>query len=118
MQLSEYFEKLVLSVILSRVPEQDTLAAELRSSTVESRDYTGVGLYTKLVVEPSIFRLEHSGRDIEEIPKVHLTLAQLLSAGGGAMLWLSKKVGWSRSSATVPTTAIGSPDETQFSVCR
>ncbi len=40
---------------------------------MENREYTGVGLYTKLAVDPDSPRLAHSGRSIEEIPKVHLT---------------------------------------------
>ena len=88
MQLSE-FEKLVLSAIIEGDPEQGILQAQLSSATVEKRDYTGVGLYTELSVDPEAPRLSRPGRYIEEIPKLHLT-HPALSAGAGAMLWLSE----------------------------
>jgi len=87
MQLSD-FEKLVLSTIIEGDAEQGILTEQLTSAIVEKRDYTGVGLYTKLVVDPSGPRLEQAGRYVEEIPKAHLT-HPVLSAGAGAMLWLS-----------------------------
>jgi hypothetical protein len=55
---------------------------------VTSRDYTGVGLYTKLSINPNAPRLARSGRYIEETPKVHLTHPALTS-GAGVILWLS-----------------------------
>jgi len=87
LQLSD-FEKLVLSSLVDGDPEQGTLTAQLASATVQDRDYTGAGLYTKLAVDPTSPRLERSSRYVEEVPKAHLT-HPALSAGGGAMLWLS-----------------------------
>lgn len=82
------FEKLVLSATIEGDPEAATLAQQLASATVEKRGYTGVGLYTKLAVDPATPRLECSGRYVEEIPKAHLT-HPALPVGAGAMLWLS-----------------------------
>ena len=87
MQLSD-FEKLVLSALIEGDAEQATLTEQLASATVEKRDYTGVGLYTKLIIDSRTPRLERPGRYVEEIPKTHLT-HPALSAGAGAMLWLS-----------------------------
>ena len=88
MQLSE-LEQRVLSAIIEGDPEQGIQEAQLSSATVESRDYTGVGLYTKLSVDPESPRLSRPNRYIEQVPKLHLTHPSL-SAGAGAMLWLTE----------------------------
>ena len=88
MQLSN-FETLVLSSMIEGDEEQQTLAEQLASATVEKRDYTGVGLYTKLVVDPKSPRLKQPGRRFEEIPRAHFS-HPALPAGAGAMLWLAE----------------------------
>lgn len=87
MQLSD-FERLVLSMIIENDPEQATLSAQLAAATVENRDYTGVGVYTKLFVLPDTPRLQKLNRYIEQVPNVHLAHPSLAS-GAGALLWMS-----------------------------
>ncbi len=64
---------------------RETLEEQLRSATVKNRDYTGVGVYTKLAIDPNTPRLGRASRYIEETTKVHLTHPSL-SAGAGAIL--------------------------------
>ncbi len=87
MQLST-FEKLVLSDIIAGDPEQTALTKQIVSATVRKRDYTGVGLYTELIIDSNTPRLEKSHRLIEGRTNTHLT-HPALPAGAGALLWFS-----------------------------
>lgn len=109
------FEKLVLSAIIEGDPEQVTLAQQLAFATVAERDYTGVGLYTKLLVDLKVPRLAHSSRYIEKIPKVHLTHPGLPD-GAGALLWITD----GRADTLECYTYNGEwpSDESQFSVLK
>lgn len=87
MDLSD-FEQRVLDALVKSDPERETLQAQLAEATVLNRDYSGVGLFTKLAVPESAPRLQDPGRYIEKIPKLHLEHPDL-TAGAGAMLWLT-----------------------------
>ena len=87
MELSS-FEKLVLSAIIQGDADEATLAEQIRSARVEQRDYTGVGLFTKLVVDPRTPRSEPPQRYVEEIPRTQLA-HPALPAGAGVILWIS-----------------------------
>ena len=87
MDLSD-FEQRVLAALINADPERSTLQAQLDAASVVNRDYSGVGLFTKLLVGESAPRLQDPGRYIEKIPKLHLEHPDL-KAGAGAMLWLA-----------------------------
>ena len=79
MDLSD-FEQRVLDALVKSDPERETLQAQLAEATVLNRDYSGVGLFTKLAVPESAPRLQDPGRYIEKIPKLHLEHPDLTAA--------------------------------------
>jgi len=85
MNLSE-FEKNVLKALVDGDPEKEIILAQLREVTVLERDYTGVGLFTKVQVSENAPSLIRSNRYIEEAPKIHLEHPEL-EGGAGAILW-------------------------------
>ena len=88
MELSE-FEKMVLTALINDDPEKETIRAQLTKADVVERDYTGVGLYTKIQVSENAPLLCKSNRYIEEAPKTHLEHPQL-EAGAGVILWFEE----------------------------
>ncbi len=85
MELSE-FEKVVLAALIEGDSEKEIILAQLREATVLERDYTGVGLFTKIRVSENSPLLSKSNRYIEEAPKTHLEHPEL-EAGAGVILW-------------------------------
>lgn len=85
MKLSD-FEKMVLEALILGDPEERIIREQLASAKVTDRDYTGVGLYTKIVVCKSAPVLRKCNRHIEETPKTYLQHPNL-EAGAGALLW-------------------------------
>jgi hypothetical protein len=81
------FERVVLNALVRKDPESEALRAQLADATAVTRDYTGVGLYTKLSVLEGAPKLHASSRYIEEVPRIHLE-HPLLPAGAGAILWI------------------------------
>ena len=88
MELSE-FEKMILAALIEGDPEAEIILAQLTDAVVVERDYTGVGLYTKIQVSENSPILSKSNRYIEETPKTHLKHPNL-EAGAGVMLWFDE----------------------------
>jgi hypothetical protein len=88
MKLSE-FEINVIDALIQGDPEEKSIRAQLDGATVKKRDYTGVGLYTEILVLNNRNRLSKSNRYIEETPKVHLEHPEL-NDGAGALLWFNE----------------------------
>lgn len=88
MNLSE-FEKIVLEALIDGDPEKEIILAQLREAIVLERDYTGVGLFTKMQISESTPLLSKSNRYIEEAPKIHLDHPEL-EAGAGVILWFEE----------------------------
>lgn len=88
MELSE-FEKMVLSSLIKGDPEVKIILAQLIDAVVVERDYTGVGLYTKIKVSENSPLLSKSNRYIEEAPKTHLKHPNL-EVGAGVILWFDE----------------------------
>ncbi|MEW8030210.1 MAG: hypothetical protein AB2806_21040 [Candidatus Thiodiazotropha sp.] len=88
MKLSD-FEMTVIDVLIKGDPEEQVLREQLNGAYVEKREYTGVGLFTEIVVTNNRPRIEKSNRFIEEKPKVHLEHPDLKD-GAGALLWFDE----------------------------
>ena len=88
MKLSE-FEKIVLKALVERDSEKEIILSQLREATVLERDYTGVGLFTKIQISENSPLLSNSNRYLEEAPKAHLEHPQL-EAGAGVILWFEE----------------------------
>lgn len=82
-------ERNVLFALVENDPERETLLRQIESARVTDREYTGVGLYTKLAVNPGVQRLTTMSRLIEEYPKLGLIHPDL-EAGAGVILWLDE----------------------------
>ena len=82
-----HLERSVLLALAEADPERETLLAQIHTATVIERDYTGVGLYTKLAVDPDVPKLQTWNRSIEDYPKAYLSHPKL-EAGVGVILWL------------------------------
>lgn len=82
-------ERSVLFALAEDDPERETLLRQIESARVVDRDYTGVGLYTKLTVDPDVPKLATSNRMIEDYPKLGL-IHPGLEAGAGVILWLDE----------------------------
>ncbi|MEG3193964.1 hypothetical protein SNE32_17215, partial [Lysobacter sp. D1-1-M9] len=67
--------------------QQETVLAQLAKTMCASRDYTGVGLYTELQVDPSVPKLDEARWKIEDMPKGHAEHPDL-PAGAGLILWV------------------------------
>lgn len=82
-------ERAVLSEMARHDAERDTLEKQIAAAKVVERDYTGVGLYTKLELTCEVPLLKTPNRLIEDYPKLHLNHGSL-EAGAGVILWLDK----------------------------
>jgi hypothetical protein len=80
-------ERGVLLALAEDDPERETLLQQIESARVVDRDYTGVGLYTKLTVDPDVPKLTTPNRLIEDYPKLGMIHPEL-EAGAGVILWL------------------------------
>lgn len=88
MKLSE-FEQSVLDILIEGDPEEGIIKQQLVDASVIDRDYTGVGLYTNIMVSVDTPLLSKTNRPIEEIPKIHLEHPEL-EAGAGVLLWFKE----------------------------
>ena len=80
-------ERSVLLAMVENDPERETLLRQIESVRVADRDYTGVGLYTKLTVDPDVPKLTTPNRSIEDYPRLGLSHPEL-EAGADVILWL------------------------------
>lgn len=80
-------ERSVLFALAEGDPERETLLRQIESARVADREYTGVGLYTKLTVDPDVPRLTTPNRSIEDYPRLGLSHPELV-AGADVILWL------------------------------
>ena len=88
MELSQ-FEVYVLEALITGDAEEKKIRSQLDGAKIKSRDYTGVGIYTEILLSTKNHRLCKSNRYIEETPKLHLEHPEL-DAGAGAILWFSE----------------------------
>jgi hypothetical protein len=85
-QLSD-LERSVLLAMAQHDGERETLLRQIETARVIDRDYTGVGLYTKLEVGGDVPKLKTKNRLIEDYPKLSLEHPDL-EVGAGVILWL------------------------------
>ena len=87
-ELSEY-ERRAIEAIAASDPQQDVILAQLAAAKCAARDYTGVGLYTDLAVEPGAPLLDEARWKIEDMPKGHAEHPGLPD-GAGLILWVKE----------------------------
>jgi len=81
------FEQDAIRAICASDARRDVFLAQLASAKCKSREYTGVGLYTNLVVCPDAPKLDESRWKIEDMPTGHAEHPDV-PAGIGFILWL------------------------------
>jgi len=81
------FEKKIITAIAEADSQSDLILEQLATASVISRDYTGIGLFTKFSVLPTTCMLDESRWKIENLPKCHANHPSLL-VGAGFILWL------------------------------
>jgi hypothetical protein len=81
------FEHDAISALSASDEQCDILLAQLARATCSSRDYTGVGLYTRLTIDPDAPRLDRTRWRIEDMPRGHAEHPDV-PAGIGLILWL------------------------------
>lgn len=89
MQQLSQFEHDAIATIALIDPQREIVLAQLALATCVSRDYTGVGLYTKLRIDPAAPKLDEARWKIEDMPKGHAEHPDL-SAGAGLILWVEE----------------------------
>ena len=85
-QLSKFEREAITSIALSD-RQREIVLAQLAFTKCASRDYTGVGLYTKLQVDPAAPKLDEDRWRIEDTPHGHAE-HPAVPAGIGLILWL------------------------------
>lgn len=85
-ELSGY-ESEAIAAIAASDSQRDVILAQLAKAACVSREYTGVGLYTELYVDPSAPALDEERWRIEDMPKGHAEHPEL-PAGAGFILWV------------------------------
>lgn len=85
-QLSLY-EQEAIKTIAFNCPQAAILLAQLALADCVSRDYTGVGIYTHIVLDPAAPRLDRERWKIEDMLKAYAQHPEL-AAGAGLILWL------------------------------
>ncbi|KHD06939.1 hypothetical protein PN36_30155 [Candidatus Thiomargarita nelsonii] len=88
MKLSDFESKLI-DALIKDDPEEETIRNQLVNARVEKREYTGVGLYTDIIVSENNKKISKSNRYIQETPKAHLVHPKLKD-GAGALLWFNE----------------------------
>jgi hypothetical protein len=88
MNLTE-FEKRVLEGLIEGDPEEDVFLAQIQGAFVLDRDYTGVGLFTKIQVSEDAPRLRENRGHYPKSAGMYLRHPELAS-GAGIMLWLDE----------------------------
>ncbi|MEL4890491.1 hypothetical protein PQU63_03590 [Xanthomonas protegens] len=85
-ELSAY-ERRAIETIAASDQQRDVILAQLATSKCASRNYTGVGLYTDLVVDSCAALLDQARWKIEDMPKGHAQHPELPD-GAGLILWI------------------------------
>jgi hypothetical protein len=85
-QLSNFEREAITSIALSDRQRQVVLA-QLALTLCASRDYTGVGLYTKLRVDSAAPKLDENRWKIEDMPRGDAEHPDV-PAGVGLILWI------------------------------
>ena len=85
-ELSAY-ERRAIEAIAASHSQKDVILAQLAKTKCASRDYTGVGLYTDLAVDPSAPLIDGARWRIEDMPKGDLDHPEV-PAGVGLILWV------------------------------
>ena len=85
-QLSN-FERRFIAAIAESDPQREIILGQLQMATVASRDYTGVGLYTKISIPASAPKLDEARWKIEDMPKCSGE-HPAIPAGAGFILWV------------------------------
>jgi len=85
-QLSEFECKAIASIALTD-SQREIVLAQLALARCASRDYTGVGLYTELQVDPTAPKLDEARWRIEDMPKGNAEHPDV-PAGVGLILWI------------------------------
>lgn len=85
-ELSTYEHEAIASLAASD-SQRGVMLAQLATAKCISRDYTGVGLYTELQVDPRSPKLDEGRWKIEDMPKGDAEHPDL-PAGAGLILWI------------------------------
>ena len=87
MEALSAYERQAIKAIATADPQGGVILAQLAAAKCASRDYTGVGLYTDLAVEPGAPLLEEARLRIEDMPKGHAEHPEVPD-GVGLILWV------------------------------
>ena len=85
-ELSAY-ERKAIEAIAASDRQREVILAQLAKAQCASRDYTGVGLYTELAVDPSAPLLDEARWKIEDMPTGDAEHPQVPD-GVGLILWV------------------------------
>ena len=85
-QLSQYEFEAITQLARSD-KRTEILLRQLEKALCVSRDYTGVGLYTKIYVDPTAPKLDENRWQIQDMPKGHAEHPNVPS-GAGIILWI------------------------------
>ncbi|MBB6600628.1 hypothetical protein [Luteimonas sp. MC1825] len=81
------FEREAIASIGASDAQGEILLVQLAQATCVSRDYTGVGLYTELLVSPDAPKLDEARWKIEDMPSGHAAHPDV-PEGIGLILWV------------------------------
>ena len=85
-QLSQYEFEAITQLARSD-KRTEILLRQLEKALCVSRDYTGVGLYTKIYVDPTAPKLDENRWKIQDMPKGHAEHPNL-PLGASIILWI------------------------------
>jgi hypothetical protein len=114
MKISD-IEKQVLQLLIVDDPDQEILKEQIAHTSVKSREYTGVGFYTKFDIQENARRFDSMRRKMEDMPQTY-GRHPLLPAGAGFVLWL--KDGLIDNLEAYTYEGEWPKDESQFTVSR
>ncbi|MBS0370981.1 MAG: hypothetical protein JSS57_17505 [Proteobacteria bacterium] len=81
------FERDAIVAVSASDSQRDVVLAQLAQASCASRDYTGVGLYTELSVNPMVPKLDEGRWKIEDMLKGHAEHPDV-PEGIGLILWV------------------------------
>ena len=87
MEVLSKFEREAIAAISASDSQRDIFLAQLAQTSCASRDYTGVGLYTELSVNPVTPKLDESRWKIEDMLHRHAEHPDV-PEGIGLILWI------------------------------
>jgi hypothetical protein len=79
----------VLHLLIDGDPDEEVLKEQIDHAAVISREYTGVGFYTKLYVSEDTRKFDRKRWKIEDMPQTYAEHPSL-PAGAGFILWLKE----------------------------